>query len=356
MSWRASARTLLAAVVAVIVAVIPASAQDTPPDAPLVAIIPLDGAPGTSSRDMRVVVRGLAEALIEDGRVQVVSGDDLVERLTEGKAQTLQEARDAFAEGQLLMREGDPDIGLAFLAESVAAHGRAGSPVVRREEMADAAFILAKALLAVEDHEAARNALVQALRLLPDYLDTQTEAADPALRELALEIEAELSRRPPRRLSAAGADALAGDIQVDEVIHGVVLADGTVLLTVYRNGEAVHELRRPGPFRARRLEDPWYDQVARPLADAALGLEPRDLDPTVVTEAPDPTPDPVDPDPVDPDPVAPDPAPRGKGARIGLAIAAVAVVGAAATGGTLYTLDRRGEPQDAWDLQIVLMQ
>jgi len=357
-------RALLTLLTAAVLLLVPATARaqddEAPPEEPLVvAIIPLDGAPGTSSRDMRVVVRGLADALTQDGRVTVVSDEALVARLTQGKAQTLQEARDAFAEGQLLLKEGDPDIGLAFLAEAVAAHGRAGSPVVRREEMADAAFILAKALLAVDDRDGARAALTQALRLLPDYLDTQTEAADPDLRALALEVEATLSRRPPRRLSAAGAQALARDIQVDRVVHGVVLSDGTLSLTVYDSGEAVHEVKRPGPFRARRLQDPWYDQIALPLADAALGLEPRDLDPAVVLDpGPEPDPGTADPTPT-PDPATPTSPdrPRGRrGGRVALAIAAVVVVGAAATGGTLYALERRGEPQDAWDLQIVLMQ
>lgn len=333
----------------VLCVVVPAGAAE--PGAPVVAVVPLDGAPGTSSRDMRVVVRGLAEALRRDDRVTVVSGEDLVERLTEGKAATLQEARDAFTEGLLLLKEGDPDIGLSFLAEAVAAHGRAGSPVVRREEMADAAFILAKALLAVGDREGARDALSQALRLLPDYLDTQTEAAEADLRALALEVEKELSSKPPRRLSATGAAALAQDIQVDRVVHGVVMADGSVSFTLFRAETPVHSEQRGGPFRARRLEDAWYPGLALPLADAALGLEPRKTEPEPGSLAPPPqTPPPVVPAPPVPDG-------RGKrGGRVGLAVAAIVVVGAAATGGTLYALQRRGEPQDAWDLQVVIMK
>lgn len=335
----------LLVVVLGLVLTMPAHAQQ---DAPIVAVVPLDGAPGTSSRDMGVVVRGLTEALRADGRVRVVSGAALVERLTAGKAATLQEARDAFAEGQLLLKEGDPDIGLAFLAEAVSAHGRAGSPVVRREEMADAAFILAKALIEIHDTEGARRALTQSLRLLPDYLDTQTEALDPALRSLALEVERELAARPPRRISADGAQALAQDLQVDRVLHGVVLADGQLSLVLFDGREAVHTEVRPGPFRARRLEDPWYRDLALPLADAALGLEPRQ------TFTPDPPPDPG-PAPTPPTPPAPEDDGRGgRGGRIALGVAAVLIVGAAATGGTLYALERRGPPQDAWELQVVL--
>lgn len=314
-------------------------------DRPLiVAVLPLDGAPGTSSRDMGVVIRGLADAMGRDGRVIVVSGDALVERLTTGKAAQLQEARDAFAEGQLLLSEGDPDIGLAFLAEAVAGHGRAGSAVVRREEMADAAFILAKALLAVGDDTAARAALTDALRLLPDYLDTQSEAADPALRALALQVESDLALRPPRRLSSDGAVVLAKDLQADRVVHGFVVEDGTLSLSVFDGATVAHTETRPGPFQARRLGDPWYAALASPLIDGALGVPPP----------PPPDPDPVTPLPP-PQPV-PNPGGSRRAGRVALGVlAGVAVVGAA-TGGTLYAMQRSRGPTDAWELGVVLVR
>lgn len=323
-----------------------ALAQDAPPDdPPIVALLPLDGAPGTSSRDMSVVMRGLADAMAQDGRVIVVSGEALVDRLTSGKAAELQEARDAFAEGRLLLSEGDPDIGLAFLAEAVAGHGRAGSVVVRREEMADAAFILAKALLAVGDDAGARTALTDALRLLPDYLDTQSEAADPALRSLALQVEADLVRKPPRRLSTTGALALTQDLQVDRIIHGFVVDGGRLSLSVFDGESVVHSITRPGPLVARRIGDPWYTTAAAPLTHAALGLDPQ--------------PDPPPPVPVvEPTPVIPVPPPprRGKAGNVALGLIAGVVAVGAATGGTLYAMQRSRGPTDAWELEIMLVR
>ncbi|MFK7929473.1 MAG: hypothetical protein AB8H79_14855 [Myxococcota bacterium] len=320
-----------------------ARAQDDA--APLiVAILPLDGAPGTSSRDMKVFVRGLADAIGRDGRVVVVSGDALVDRLTEGKAAQLLEARDAFTEGQLLLSEGDPDIGLAFLAESVAGHRRAGSAVVRREEMADAAFILAKALLAVGDEDGAKAALTDAIRLLPDYLDTQNEAADPVLRGLALGVEADLLKKPPRRLSAAGAAALASDLQVDRVIHGFVVADGNLSISIFHKDQVQETLRAAPSALTLRLGDPLYGALGAPLVDAALGVAPP-----VVTPIP----------PVAPIAVPPSvpPVPRsGRAGRVALGLLIGAVAVGAATGGTLYAVQRRGGPTEAWQLDIVRVQ
>lgn len=307
------------------------------------AVVPLDGPPGTSSRDMQVVARGVAEALAADPRVSVVHGDALVRRLTAGKQREIQEARDAFQEGTLLLREGDPDIGLAFLAESLAAHDRAGSAVVRREEMADVAFSLAEALLAVDRDAEARDALAQALRLLPDYLDVRATQVQAELRDLARDIEVELLARPPRVLSAEGARSLAADLQVDHVVHGVVAADGQLTLHLYRpNGDRVHAETRPGPFLARRLGDPWYTSVADRLRAAGLG-EPLPPAPDV----PMPPPDPVL--PPSPPPV---PERRRTGPAAALGVTAGVLAAGAATAAVLLT--RPVDPQDAWTLQITV--
>lgn len=314
---------------------LPALAQDDtgPPtaaaeDIPVFALVPLDGAPGTSSRDMEVVVRGLTQELTREGDLAVVSGPTLVDQLTAGKQAELQSARDAFTEGQLMLGEGDADIGLAFLSESIKAHGRAGSPVVRREEMANAAFILARALLEVGRDDDARDALTRALRLLPDYLDTQTEAADPALRTLAKQVEADLSGRPPRRLSPRGARTLAQDLQVDGILHGVVLADGTLRLTVFRDGEAVHVQTVPGPFDAPRLGDPFYAELATPLRLACLGRP--------LPEAPGPVPPPPS---------------RARGTGIALAITGTILAAGAATAAVIAVQQREG-PQESWELDV----
>lgn len=306
---------------------------------PIVSIVPLDGPPGTSSRDMSVVVRGLAAAMGREGRVVVVSGASLVDRLTTGKQRQLQEARDAFSEGQLMMQEGDPDIGMAFLAEAVSAHERAGSAVARREEMADAAFILAKALLAVGREEEARSALTRALRLLPDYLDTQTEAADPTLRALARQVETDLLERPPQRLSAAGAAALGADLQTDRIVHGYV-RDGKLVLSVFDGSSRLWT--GAWPFEARRVGDPWYDDVAAEIIAASLG-EPSPAD------APPPAPPPESPVPAPPD--------EGGNRGVGLALGVTAGVLAVGAATTAVALTRpRQAPPDAWELRVRIGQ
>jgi tetratricopeptide (TPR) repeat protein len=181
---------------------IPARAEEPRPA--VIVVVPLDGAPGTSSRDLEVVARGLAEAMAAEPDLLVVSGPALVGRITALKQRALQEARDATSEGALLLVEGSPDLGIAFLEEAVAAHDRAGSAVVRRDEMADAAFALAKAWLQTGRDDEAAGVLTLALRLSPDYLDIHPDQVDPRLRALARRVEATLAERPPRRLSSDG--------------------------------------------------------------------------------------------------------------------------------------------------------
>lgn len=305
-----------------------ASDNDAPPT---VAIVPLDGAPGTSSRDLDVVARGLAEAMARSGELVVVSGSSLVDRLTEIKQQTLQEARDATSEGALLLAEGDPDIGIAFLEAAVDAHERAASAVVRRDEMADAAFALARAWLETGRQEQAASVLALALRLVPDYLDVQPEDVGPSLRALARRVEVDLATKPPRRLSTGGARSLQDDLQVDQVVHGFVLSDGSLTLLLYdAKGSPRASSQLEGPFAAPRLGDERYDQLAIPLLDAALGRESTA-------------------------PVAPPPPRRSRrtAATAGVAIGLLAIGGA--TAAILATRPSR-EPVDGWALQVRIVR
>lgn len=310
----------------------------TTPTEPLrtvVAIVPLDGVPGTSFRDLEVVVRGLAEVMSKEPELAIVSGSELVNRLTEGNQRALLEARDAMTEGMILLTEGDPDIGIAFLEEAVAAHDRAGSAVARREEMADSAFALAKAWHDTGKRDEAATVLELALRLVPDYLDVNPDGVDPALRELAREVEASLFDRPPRRLSRTGAQKLGDTLQADRLIHGLVQPGGDLSLTIYDpQGDEIATTVRPGPFAAPRLGDPRYQEMARPLINAALGIA---------------TPPPL------PPPSEKDPKPKKRGTKVALGITMGAVAaGAVAAGYLIHQSQLPDKP--AWDLQVRLVR
>lgn len=317
---------LLIALLLALVAV-PALAEEPPPT--VIAVVPLDGAPGTSSRDLEVVARGLAEAMAADPDLLVVSGPALVGRITTLKQRALQEARDATSEGALLLVEGAPDIGIAFLEEAVAAHDRAGSAVVRRDEMADAAFALAKAWLQTGRDDEAAGVLELALRLSPDYLDIHPDQVDPRLRALARRVETSLADRQPRRLSADGARALAADLDADRIAHGFVLADGSMTIILHgADGAEVAAVRAAGPFAAPRLGDPRYRELTAPLIDAALGR-----------------------------PTAPPPPPARRKGRATAAILVTTAVLAGAGGAAAWAVTRpAGPPRDGWQLQIRLIE
>lgn len=228
-----------------------------------VAILPFDAVPGVASRDLDVLERGLAIALRRRTSRPAVRGDALEERLAVGKRERLKEARAALEEGYTMLAEGDPDIGLVFFEEAIAAHEDVTSMIARRNELADAHYALAKSLTAMGRITDAQPHLESALRMVPDYLEARGEVPTEVMLAAVRSVERELAQKRPRRLSYAGALSLRSELSVDHIIHGVIGRSDTFVLHVYpRRGDLVsipHQL----PAKVPPLGDTWYDDVAK---------------------------------------------------------------------------------------------
>ena len=168
-----------------------------------VAILPFDAVPGVASRDLDVLERGLAIALRRRTSRLAVRGEALEDRLAAGKRERLKEARAALEEGYTMLAEGDPDIGLVFFEEAIAAHEDVTSMIARRNELADAHYALAKSLTAMGRPQSAQTHLESALRMVPDYLEARDEVPSEAMLTAVRTVERELAQKRPRRLSYA---------------------------------------------------------------------------------------------------------------------------------------------------------
>lgn len=269
-----------------------AVARDLPP----LAVVPLDATPGTRYADLERTVRGIVAAVQSEGGVVPLYDLELAARLGETSEERLKTARASLAEGRRMLNEGDADIALAFLEEAVQAHKDSGSDVVRRPELADAYYTLARARLATYDNDGARSDVRRAIQLIPDYMDTRADAVNPEILALAADAAATLADRPPRKLSPDGADALSTQLGVECIAHGSVAANGALSLTVQHGREVRFVVERPGPFLPPSVGDKWYTGIAQQMVAACLG-EPVPLwePPRVATIVPPPeqTPPPV---------------------------------------------------------------
>lgn len=312
---------------------------------PTIALLPLDAVPRTSSSDLSITVRGVAGAIQAEGGLVPVYDVDLASRLTR-QEERLRAARDALAEGRRLIAEKDAEVALAFLQEAVDAHRDAESEVVRRGEAADAHYTLARALLATYDRDAARAEIRRAILLVPDYMTVRADAVNGEIAKLAAEAERSLVDRPPRRLTNDGAGALAADLGVDYLVHGAVMADGSLSLVVQQGTVALYEVRRPGPFAPPAVGDPWYDGIARQIVAAAL-REPVPIDPAD-TGPPDPGGEAVVTDPVAP-PIDP---PRRRGGW--LVWTGAGAIAAGAAGAVVYVVSAPDPPapEPSWTLTV----
>lgn len=215
--------------------------------APELALLPLDALPGASTVELQAMIAALDDALRADGRTRPISGDALTARVEPGHR--LDEARRAAKEGAALLQEGDADLAIVFLEESIQHHRELASEVVRRDEIADVWFALGRASLAVGDRDRARTELGRAIAVWPDFEETRAGALDADTRGLLAEAGARLRGRSPVRTSPTAASKLSSRLGTTWVVYGGVTDDGLVLFVQKASALPV-VVRRAGPITA----------------------------------------------------------------------------------------------------------
>ena len=240
-------------------------------EVPVIALLPFHGVPDARSADLGVAVRGLAAAIQEDGRLLPLYDTELATRGTEDVEERFREARDALAEGRRTMVEDDPEIAMMFLEEAVAAHTDTRSKWWHLDEAADAHFALSRALLGSGDYDRAEGEMLEAVRLVPDYMDTRADTTDPAIVGLA-NAAGDTSRRDgPIRLDDLMALELGNQVGAEFLVHGAVDGQGRLEVAVFAGPELLYTAQRPGPFRVPKVGHIWYDELAAQVVAACMG-------------------------------------------------------------------------------------
>ena len=263
--------------------------------APELALLPLDAPPGTSTAELASMIQALDDALRAEGHTTPISGEALAARGDPGRR--LDEARKAAKEGFSLLKEGDADLAIVFLDESIRHHREIASDVVRRDEMADVWFGLGRAALALGDRDRARTELGRAIAVWPDFEETRTGPLDADTRSLISEAGARLRARSPIRTTPTAASRLSSRLGVGWVVYGGLTDEG-LLLYVQSGSAAPATVRRAGPITPSPVT--WTAVAADVIA--AMSAPPVAAPPAPAVP-PDPAPPPA------PAPATPTPAP-----------------------------------------------
>lgn len=204
-----------------------------------VAVLPLDGR-GVSGEQAAAATEVLRDTLGLEG-VEVPLATEVAGALTAGHEEELESARARYAEGRASLTKGRAAEAVRALDESARLHLTAGSSWSRRTELADVAWSLAEARLAVGDSLAAREDLTALATFWPAYAASHPTVKGTAARMLS-EVDSGVARTtwaPPDEATLAG---LLGALGTDALVVGSVGGQGAVHLLVYRAGGEREEL------------------------------------------------------------------------------------------------------------------
>lgn len=200
-----------------------------------IALLALDGR-GVDAEVAQDVTSALQDAMVADGRLDVMLAAPIADALGVDHEADLKKARERVAAGRKSYESSATPAAITALTEAIELHRVAGSAWVRRAELADAHWLLALCLLRDGKVLEGRAELEQVARLWPGYGRTRGSGSGVAARVLD-EVEAGLARESWTIPSDEILDGLFRDLEPEWLAVGVVDAAGSV---------SVHLLERTG--------------------------------------------------------------------------------------------------------------
>lgn len=202
--------------------------------APL-ALLPLDGR-GADAATAEDATEALRDALVADGRLDVMLGSPIAEALALGHESDLKKARERFAAGRKAYDGSDASAAIAALTEAIRLHDLAGSAWVRRAELADARWLMALCLLREGRVLDGRAQLVEVAKLWPGYGTSRGTGSSVATRMLG-EVEEGLAKESWTLPDDSALDGLFRALDPGWLALGALDgAGGVVVYVVYSDG------------------------------------------------------------------------------------------------------------------------
>lgn len=237
---------------------------------PTIAVLDLDGY-GVSYDSVQVMSQGVRDGFLEVGDFDPISGYQIADLMAAGFEEDLKNSRSLLAEARLDADSGNVSTALRKLDQVLAMHERARSWVGRRPELADAHYFTAVALARAGRNSEALDHLKEVLYLYPAYEVSRAVSPTPAIRSLFDQANREITAAGPRNLPGTLVSAVGKQIGTTNVVHGYVLADGTLCLRMYRDGTVVSEVKGRLAEIPLQPGDPNYAEIATRLTAGGSG-------------------------------------------------------------------------------------
>lgn len=247
-----------------------------------VAVLELDGY-GVDRAAVGRVAEGLRDAFQEGGVLAPLTGGDVAAGLSAGAEASLRRGRESLAQARRLQAAGDPVGALGAAERAESAYRAALADLGLRTELADALFVQARCLVALDRSTEAWFALREVETLHPGYLAERGGRPGETVERLYAEAEKAARGGERREFEAARLARAEAALGVDFLVVGWLDLQGRLRVELWDAGERVEAVDAALSSMPPSELDPVYARVVARLV-APLGPE----RPAAATDAPAP--------------------------------------------------------------------
>ncbi len=239
-----------------------------PASAAEVAVLDFDGY-GVAFDDVVFASQGFRDAVLEEGSLSPLDEFDLSNRMSSGMESQLSEARRMFSQARQNLDKGATSTARRTLLEVITLHEEAGSPIVRRPEMADVHYFTGVALLREGRSTEAREHFREALILYPGYMDNRAPQMSSSERSNLERAASELALEDRRVMETGDTQTIANRLGAAYIVVGYIDSNGTLMARMVQDGQIVTDLQQTVTDLPPYPGDPVYGDMVREMLTAA---------------------------------------------------------------------------------------
>lgn len=231
-----------------------------------VAVLELDGY-GVDRAAAGRAAEGLRDAFQQGGVLDPLTGGDVAAGLSAGADESLRRGREALAEARRLQAGGDQVGALGAAERAEGAYRAALADLGLRTELADALYVQARCLVALDRSTEAWFALREVEHLHPGYLAERGGRAGETVERLYAEVEKATLRGERREFEGARLARAEAALGVDYVVVGWLDLQGRLRVELWDEGKRVEAVDAALSTMPPSEADPVYARVAGRLVD-----------------------------------------------------------------------------------------